>query len=255
MGTAFTTRERTRFTAATCNPCLIRICAKRSFLLYGAIASQRALPSQQWALPLARTTPRTASSSTRMSSSAASRCLAYTTCGTLWTACTTTIFISTIPSIISRTPANPGSTSKSLLVTFTSRRERVLGKIAGLRTAYQKFSPARGYAIRWTTGARRAAMTGRTGSTRCENIFPSYSEFCFRGDGRKASGQAEVSELVVAFFDHLVIVNPHIALASKHIDVRLGFPVSVGLAAVRISERNMNAGEFFILKQNADHLG
>src|SRR5437899_2979056 len=136
MGTAFTTRKRTRFTAATYNPCLIRICEKRSFLLYGAIASQRALPSQQWALPLARTTPRIAFSSTPTSSS-----------------------------------------------------------------------------------------------------------------------QAEVSKLVAAFFDDLVVVDPHVALAGEYVDVRLRFPVGVGLTAVGISERYMHARKFFILKQNADHLG
>jgi len=62
--------------------------------------------------------------------------------------------------------------------------------------------------------------------------------------GRKDSSQAEVSELVVALFDDLVVVDPHVALAGEHVDVRLRFPVGVGLAAVRISERNMNAGNF-----------
>ncbi len=49
---------------------------------------------------------------------------------------------------------------------FTSAPVRVLGRTVGLPTASQKFSPARASVIRWTTGARRAATTGPTGSTR-----------------------------------------------------------------------------------------
>ena len=72
----------------------------------------------------------------------------------------------TIPSITSRTPATPGSTGRSPVVTFTLAPVRVLGRTVGLPTVSQKFSPARASVIRWTTGARRAATTGPTGSTR-----------------------------------------------------------------------------------------
>src|SRR5260370_24104428 len=73
MGKVFTTRARTRFTAATSRPFLIPTCAKRWFPSSGTIASRRALRSQRWARLSARTTPRTASSSIPTSSSAASR--------------------------------------------------------------------------------------------------------------------------------------------------------------------------------------
>src|SRR6266699_671346 len=256
MGKVFTTRAHTRFTAATSRPFLIPTCAKRWCPSSGTIASHRALPSQRWARLSARTTPRTASSSIPTSSSAASRCPGSTMCGTSWTGCTTTIFISTIPSITSRTPAIPGSINKSPVATFTSAPVRVPGRTAGPPTASLKFSPARGSATRSTTGARRAATTGRTGNTRCANTSRSFSESDFPGGlERTSSGEAEVFELVVTFFDDLVSVNPDVALAGEHVDVGFRFPVGVSLAAVGIAESDVDTGEFFILKQNTDHLG
>ena len=65
--------------------------------------------------------------------------------------------------------------------------------------------------------------------------------------------KAEVAELVAAFFDDLVVIDPDVALAGKHVHVRRGFPVGVGLAAVGIAEREVHAREFLILKQDADH--
>src|SRR5437879_1694944 len=62
-------------------------------------------------------------------------------------------------------------------------------------------------------------------------------------------------ELVAAFFDDLVVVDPDVALAGEHVDMSLGFPVSVSLAAIGIPESEVHSGEFFILKQNPDHFG
>ena len=67
------------------------------------------------------------------------------------------------------------------------------------------------------------------------------------------SEKSEMVELVTAAIDHLVFVNPNIALSSEHIDVRLGGPVGVGLAAIRIAEGQMHAGKFFVLQKHADH--
>ena len=61
-------------------------------------------------------------------------------------------------------------------------------------------------------------------------------------------------ELVVAFFDDLVVVDPNVALAGEDVNVRFGSPIGVGLAAVGISECEVHAGKFIILEQNADHL-
>src|SRR5271154_3988151 len=71
------------------------------------------------------------------------------------------------------------------------------------------------------------------------------------------SGEAEVVELVAAFFDDLVVVDPDVALAGEDIDVGSGFPVGVGLAAVGIAEGEGHAGEFFVFleKKNHDFLG
>src|SRR5215468_10976614 len=57
----------------------------------------------------------------------------------------------------------------------------------------------------------------------------------------------------MALFDHLVFINPHIAVSRQHVDVRPRFPVCVRLASIGIAERNMHAGKFFILQQNSDH--
>ena len=62
-------------------------------------------------------------------------------------------------------------------------------------------------------------------------------------------------ELVFAFGDDLVGVDPDVALAGQDIDVGFRFPVGVGLAAVGIAEGNMHAGKFFVLEQDADHFG
>src|SRR6266436_8512495 len=62
-------------------------------------------------------------------------------------------------------------------------------------------------------------------------------------------------KLVLAFFDDLIVVDPDVALSGKHVNVRLGFPVGMGLASVGVSKRDVHAGKFFILQKNADHLG
>src|ERR1700730_12269082 len=67
------------------------------------------------------------------------------------------------------------------------------------------------------------------------------------------SGKPQMVELIAAAINHLVLINPNIALASQHIDVLLGGPVRVGLAAIRIAEGEMHAGKFFVLQKDADH--
>ena len=59
--------------------------------------------------------------------------------------------------------------------------------------------------------------------------------------------------MVAALGNNPIIVDPHVAVASEHIDVRARLPVGVGLAAVRIAKGQVHAGEFLVLKQNADH--
>src|SRR5258708_29693977 len=76
---------------------------------------------------------------------------------------------------------------------------------------------------------------------------------------RRAEGgrwvEAEVVELVAAFGDDLVGVDPDVAVAGEDVDVGAGFPVGVGLAAVGVAEGDVHAGEFFVLKEDADHFG
>ena len=63
-----------------------------------------------------------------------------------------------------------------------------------------------------------------------------------------SSGQSEVIQLVVAFGDDLIIVDPDVAVAREDVDMCFGFPVGVGLAAVRVAESDVDAREFFVLK-------
>src|SRR5258708_37887787 len=67
--------------------------------------------------------------------------------------------------------------------------------------------------------------------------------------------EAEVVEVVAAFGDDLVGVDPDVAVAGEDVDVGAGFPVGVGLAAVGVAEGDVHAGEFFVLKEDADHFG
>jgi hypothetical protein len=60
-------------------------------------------------------------------------------------------------------------------------------------------------------------------------------------------GEAQVIELVVAFFDDLVVVDPNIAISRKNVDVGAGFPVRVRLTAVRVAKRDVHARKFLIL--------
>ena len=76
----------------------------------------------------------------------------------------------------------------------------------------------------------------------------------FRGmDRTEDLREAEVVELVFAFGDDLVGVDPDVAPAGQHIDVGFGFPVGVGLAAIRVPKRNVHAGKLLVLEQDADH--
>ena len=65
--------------------------------------------------------------------------------------------------------------------------------------------------------------------------------------------EAEVVELVAAFGDDLVLVDPDVTVAGKDIDMRAGFPVGMGLAAVGVAEGDVHAGKFFVLEEDADH--
>src|SRR4030088_1455468 len=67
------------------------------------------------------------------------------------------------------------------------------------------------------------------------------------------SGNSEVVESIATLIDHLVFINPNIALASQDIDMRLGHPVRVRLTAIGIAEGQMYAGKFFVLQQHANH--
>src|SRR5260370_3985427 len=169
-------------------------------------------------------------------------------------ACTMTISISTILSITFPTRAIPGSTSRLPVATFTLPPARARGRTVDPRTASRKFFPARESGTCWTIGARRAATTGRIGSTRCANIFLSFFEADFVLElERRPSDQAELFQPVLALFDDLIVVDPDITPAGEHVDVGLGFPVGVSLAAIGITERKVHTREFFILKQNPDH--
>jgi len=62
--------------------------------------------------------------------------------------------------------------------------------------------------------------------------------------GRSLFRLDQVSELVLTFFDDLVVVDPDVALAGKHVDVRLGFPLRVSLAAIGSPNAMCTPGNF-----------
>jgi hypothetical protein len=68
-------------------------------------------------------------------------------------------------------------------------------------------------------------------------------------------GQAEVGELIVAFGDYLIVVDPDVAVTSEDVYVRFRFPVGVGLAAVGVAKGDVDAGKFFVLQKDANHRG
>ena len=70
-----------------------------------------------------------------------------------------------------------------------------------------------------------------------------------------SASEIERRQLIAASGDDLHIVDPHIAVAREHVDMGLRFPVGTGLAAVGIAEGQMNTGNFFVLQQDADHVG
>src|ERR1700736_4911199 len=74
-----------------------------------------------------------------------------------------------------------------------------------------------------------------------------------RSAERKPYLEAEVVELVAAFGDDLVLVDPDVAVAGEDVDVGARFPVGMGLVAVGIAEGDVDAREFFVLQQDADH--
>src|SRR3984957_10444395 len=95
--------------------------------------------------------------------------------------------------------------------------------------------------------SRSLTSRGMTTSLRHDN---------FLGQARPSwLREAEVVQLIFAFGDDLVGVDPDIAVAGEDVDVSFGFPVGMGLAAVGVAEGDVDAGEFFVLEKNADHFG
>src|SRR5262245_34999419 len=64
---------------------------------------------------------------------------------------------------------------------------------------------------------------------------------------------SERSEAIPAARNHLLAVDPDVAVAGEDVDVGARLPRGAGLAAVRIAEREVDAGELLVLQQNADH--
>jgi len=60
-------------------------------------------------------------------------------------------------------------------------------------------------------------------------------------------------QLVPAFLNNFVLIDPHVAFPRQHIHMRFRFPVRVRLASIRIAKRDMHAGKFFVLQQNPNH--
>src|SRR5947209_2104066 len=64
----------------------------------------------------------------------------------------------------------------------------------------------------------------------------------------------EAAHDVPAASYHLLVVDPHVARTREDVDMRARFPRRAGLAAVRIAECEVDAGNFFVLQQHADHV-
>ena len=87
-------------------------------------------------------------------------------------------------------------------------------------------------------------------------IEANYTAGVFSGRRKFLRGlQSQMLHQVAALGYHLIVVDPHVAVAGEHVHVRFGFPVGVCLAAVGIAESDVHAGKFFVLQQHADHLG
>jgi hypothetical protein len=76
-------------------------------------------------------------------------------------------------------------------------------------------------------------MIGRIGSARCASTFPncidigylrgsqehSYDCLC-RLSAKDKLGEVEFCQLIFSLFNYLVLIDPHIAFAGEHINVR-----------------------------------
>src|ERR1700716_2867744 len=69
-----------------------------------------------------------------------------------------------------------------------------------------------------------------------------------------SSLQSETAHDVTAACDDLLIVDPDVAAAREHVDVRARFPRRAGLAPVRVAEGEVDAGDLLVLQQHADHV-
>jgi len=168
----------TRFTAATCNPCFDSYLREEVVPFIWSNCSQRALPSQQWALPLARTTPRTASSSTRMSSSAAFAMSGVYDLRNFMDGMVRRQFLFQQSRRLSlerqRSLVLPAN---RYLWTFTSRRAPARGENSGPTYHLSEVLSSKG--IRHSLdnwGPQRRARLARTGNTRCANTSRTFFE-------------------------------------------------------------------------------
>ena len=53
-------------------------------------------------------------------------------------------------------------------------------------------------------------------------------------------------------FHHLFAVEPDVEVATDAVDVRFRFPIGAGVFGVGMAESDMDAGDFFVLKNIAD---
>ena len=166
-------------------------------------------------------TLQTRCSGTPMCSSAVSRCLAFTICAASWTECTTTTSTLIIPWIIFRTSPIHGFTSSWRPAIFISSQVPGHGRRAARPIGFRKFYRAKEFATRSITGDHKADTTGRSGRTKCGNMFRSFI------DPDNRTGQIQLLKLITALFNHLILVDPHVAFTSQHIDVGSRFPVGM----------------------------
>jgi len=109
------------------------------------------------------------------SSNAASPCPAYTTCGTSWTHVRRQFLLQQSVDYLSNA-SDPWFYEQIASCDIHITTVLVVGK---QRTTYAlEVLSSKGFAIRLDNWARRADMTGPTGSTRCTNIFTSLLRFC-----------------------------------------------------------------------------
>src|SRR5439155_13582208 len=73
--------------------------------------------------------------------------------------------------------------------------------------------------------------------------------------GYSYSSQSKRTEQILPSFDDRRVVDPDVTFTREHVDVRARAPRRARLVPVGIAERQVYARHFFILQQNADHVG